>query len=278
MNRLAQTIADRAIGGGVKSLGVLSFTDLTGRTTDLGRLLAEELTLALVNTGANLELYDQIHLGRLLAERGMASEDLQAPETMQKLGELANVQALVTGTLERSGGEIRLFVKIISAKSGGLIGGVRGSIEQTEGTDHMESASGDLLESTAEPAAKEMPAIEQTAGGVRFRVERCEKTGSGVLLTLSLASIGADRVLLIHRRDSFAIDEKGNQHLPVIVTVGNQRSKSTGVKPQLVADVSTESTFLFEGISFNVIKLLHIQTGIANSNHKVRLRDIPVRE
>src|SRR5258708_33459735 len=95
----AASLADEIAAGGKHQLAVVDFTDLQGNVTELGRFIAEEISLGLVTSKKQLSVVDRTHLRALLQEHKLASSGIIDPATARKLGEIAGVDALVAGTI-----------------------------------------------------------------------------------------------------------------------------------------------------------------------------------
>lgn len=99
---LAVSMAENIAKSGKKKIAVLDFTDSEGNVTTLGKFFAEELIVALLSTGQEFEIADRTHLQRILQEQKLSVSDLKEPQTVKKLGEIAGIEAVITGTIEES--------------------------------------------------------------------------------------------------------------------------------------------------------------------------------
>ncbi|HXT69644.1 MAG TPA: FlgO family outer membrane protein [Vicinamibacterales bacterium] len=91
---LAARIAALAPG---TTVGVVDFTDLQGRKTELGRSLSEELSVALVNTSKGLRIIDRANIRELLAEQKLAQQGVIDERTAAQLGKIAGLRVVITG-------------------------------------------------------------------------------------------------------------------------------------------------------------------------------------
>ncbi|MGQ0815939.1 MAG: CsgG/HfaB family protein, partial [Gemmatimonadota bacterium] len=103
INRVAPTLAKAIAASGAKTVAVADFTDLQGRVTELGRHLAEELSVALVNTEMGLRVVDRGHIRALLDEHKLAAQGIIDPSTAAELGRIAGVEILLTGSISEVG-------------------------------------------------------------------------------------------------------------------------------------------------------------------------------
>jgi TolB-like protein len=117
----AASLADEIAMTKVRSLAVVDFTDLQGNVTELGRFIAEEMALGLVTAKKQLSVIDRTHLRALLQEHKLASSGIIDPATARKLGEIAGVEALVTGTITPLGDSVRLVVKVLDTNTARIL-------------------------------------------------------------------------------------------------------------------------------------------------------------
>jgi TolB-like protein len=122
---------------GKKTVAVVDFTDLQGCVTELGRFLAEEFSVNLTTAATNFEVIDRTHLKTLLQEHKLASTGIIDPQTARKLGEIAGVQALVTGSLTPFGESVRLSAKVLDVSTAKMIGAFSADIPRTKAIDEL---------------------------------------------------------------------------------------------------------------------------------------------
>jgi TolB-like protein len=121
IEKAAPDLARRIADAGGRTVAVADMTDLQGRVTELGRFLAEELSVALVNAPARLQVIDRGHIRALLAEHKLAEDGLIDPETAAELGRIAGVDVLVTGTVTETSQGLRITVKALDTRSAAIV-------------------------------------------------------------------------------------------------------------------------------------------------------------
>ncbi len=114
------------------TVAVVEFRDLEGGTTGLGRFLADQFSVHLVNS-PGFELFNRSKLARLIDEIRLSDEGLVSPESAKRL-ELEGVEVLVTGTVTELGNAAQLSVAALRTSTGRVVAAVTGKI----------SLSGDL--------------------------------------------------------------------------------------------------------------------------------------
>jgi TolB-like protein len=134
---LSASLAENIVTSGKKSVAVVDFADLQGNVTELGRFLSEEFSVALSESGKRFEVVDRAHLNSILKEQKLSLSGLVDPKTVQKIGALAGVECLVTGTLTPFGDSIRIAVKALDTSTARVIGGSRGDIARTKAIEEL---------------------------------------------------------------------------------------------------------------------------------------------
>src|SRR5690242_6962233 len=72
-----------------KKVAVIDFTDLEGGSTELGKYVAEQLTVDLVMVRQDFSVLDRANLRKILAEHKLTATGLVDPENAKKLGQFA---------------------------------------------------------------------------------------------------------------------------------------------------------------------------------------------
>ena len=134
---LSISMAEKISAAGKKTIAVVDFTDLQGNVTELGRFLPEEFSTALVNTGKGFVVIDRIHLKSILKEHKLSASGIIDPTTARKLGKIAGVQALITGTVTPFGDNVRVTVKILDTETAKIIGASTANIAKTKAIEEL---------------------------------------------------------------------------------------------------------------------------------------------
>ena len=137
INNLSISMSEKIATSGKKTIAVVDFTDLQGNITELGRFLAEEFSAALVDAGKGFEVVDRIHLKSILKEHKLSASGLIDPTTARKLGKIAGVDALVTGTITPFGERVRVSVKVLATETAKVICASRGNIAKTKAIEEL---------------------------------------------------------------------------------------------------------------------------------------------
>ncbi len=105
LSNLAGKLATQVNDHGKKKVAVLDFTDLQGGSSELGKYIAEQLTVNLVMGKRDFSVLDRANLKSILAEHKLTATGLVDPENAKKLGMFAGVDALILGTIIPKGTE-----------------------------------------------------------------------------------------------------------------------------------------------------------------------------
>lgn len=132
ITKLTEDIAAKIKENGNKKITVLDFTDLQGNATELGRYVAEQVTVDFVMTKRDFAVLDRANLKRILDEHKLTSTGLVNPENAKKLGMFAGVDAMIFGTIVPVGGNMSVAVKVITTESAEVVGGAKAKFKIDE--------------------------------------------------------------------------------------------------------------------------------------------------
>jgi hypothetical protein len=125
LSKLTEDLAAKIKDHGSKKVTVLDFTDLQGGSSELGKYIAEQLTVDFVMTKRDFAVLDRANLKSILAEHKLTATGLVDPENAKKLGLFAGVDALIIGNIIPIGTNINLTVKIITTETAEVVGGAK---------------------------------------------------------------------------------------------------------------------------------------------------------
>jgi len=125
------------LASGKKNVAVVDFTDLQGCVTELGRFMAEEFSASLAEEGKGFEVVDRTNLNVILKENHLAERGVIDPSAVRKIGQIAGVDALISGTLTPLGDTVHVVVKVLDSTDARVIVATRGDIARTKGMDEL---------------------------------------------------------------------------------------------------------------------------------------------
>jgi TolB-like protein len=138
---LTADLAKKITGAGKKVVAVVDFVDLQGNVTELGRFLAEELSVSLASSDNGFEVVDRTNLKAIIKESKLSLTGLIDPATAQKIGKIAGTDALITGTLTPFGDSVRLAVKVLDTGTAKIITASTINIAKTKAIEDLFSNS-----------------------------------------------------------------------------------------------------------------------------------------
>lgn len=272
---LSISMAENIAKAGKKTIAVVDFTDLQGNVTELGRFISEEFSVALAGAGKGFEVVDRAHLKSIIAEHKLYSTGIIDPQTARKLGQIAGVDAIITGTITPFGDSVRLSIKILDTATAKVIGASSGDIAKTKAIEEL-LAKGIEGGSTGPvpPPAKAQQRVE--VKDFIFDLQGCKLSVQTVTCSLSITNKVDDRVL------SFAIvygtrifDDAGNEFVRNEVRLANKQTNASAVDSLLVSSIPVKATLTFEGVSTQPsrIALLEIVCD-SNGGFSIQFRNI----
>ena len=291
MKPLSSFLAERITASARKTVAVTDFTDLQGNVTELGRFLAEELSVALAGNARTFEVIDRTHLKALLQEHKLSATGLIDPQTARKLGQIAGVDALVTGTITAFGDSVRLSAKVLDTSTAKIIGASTTDVPKTKAIEELLGrgiGNGPETTDTATPSAHPIipgPQIRiQKEDSFAFELKSCQRSGTTVTCRLSVINEGEDRNLLLGAARHFAcptassriFDDLGNEYTAEIVRLGNKENRLC-VESLVVSGVPTGVSLTFEKVSANASKVALLEIGCFRKPDKqfnVQMRNI----
>ncbi|MDO9566450.1 MAG: FlgO family outer membrane protein [Candidatus Desulfaltia sp.] len=285
---LSSVMTVNIANAGKKTVAVVDFTDLQGNVTELGRFLAEEFSVALAGSGKGFEVVDRTHLKSIITEHKLSATGLIDPQTARKLGKIAGVEALITGTITPFGDSIRLSVKVLDTETAKMISASSGNIARTKAIEELlargievATASGGrpIAMRSAPPSAGKTVEAE----GFIFRPVGCKRTGEKVVCTVSFINNGnEERDLQLYSRGqsrSYLYDNHGNQY-PVFVQIGHQIAKlecttSMYVEQKFISQLPVNVSFIADGVKSDATHMT-AAIGIKQFKKSVAVRNIPI--
>ena len=286
---MAKEIAD----AGKKTIAVADFTDLQGNVTELGRFLAEEFSVALAGAGTRFEVVDRIHLKSIIREHNLSATGMIDPKTARKLGKIAGVQALITGTVTPFGDNVRVTVKVLDTETAKIIGASTANIAKTKAIEELLARGIETRSPYQQPTSSQYrpPAgtnMSKKVGPFIITIKKIMISKGQVIVALGVLN-GSDKGFKMGRQDPnpSLTDEKGNVYSYANgLDYGSGRRNDLTLAPKLESDLMLNfhydrdisytdigSAFTFS-LSFNVYNL----KDKSDSDYKVVFMDIKAQK
>jgi len=288
---ISSSIAESVTTAGKKTVAVVDFTDLQGNVTELGRFLAEEISVDMTIAAKGFEVIDRTHLNSVMKEHELSMLGITDPKKIKKLGEVAGVDAIVTGSVTPFGDSIRITCKVIATDTARTIGASKGDIAKTKAIEELLARGIENTATTKGPASTPSVKKETKAGqkaeaqNFTFELKGCKMSGS-ITCDFMITNNGQDRKLEWGHPNSRIFDDSGNEYRQSDAQLGNKRGRGTGffdmgtmgVQNLLVSGIYVKASVTFEKVSSqaNMIALLEINNATDGNDFKVQFRNIPL--
>jgi TolB-like protein len=298
MRPTATALAEKMAAAGRKKVAVVDFTDLQGNVTQLGRFIAEELSIALADKAQQFEVIDRTSIRVILHEHKLASEGLIDPETARELGRIAGVDTLVSGTITPLGDSVHVGLKALDAESAKVIVGLTIEIPRTNAVNNLLGyASGTNSSNlTTIPNSSSRPPVPGaiTEKNYKFDLQSCTSKQGEVICRLLVTNVGDDRRLWIEasssyqgldRKDSESqlFDNLGNGYIAKSVKIANDRAQAGSEWHEFPNGVATPVQLVFQGVapeatSIGLLQIMCSEYGSGGHQIRIPFREIPVEK
>lgn len=141
IGNLSKTLADKLNKVGAKKVSVVDFTDLQGRTNDLGRFIAEQLSVVLVNSSEGFAVVDRARMKIILDELKLNSTGLVDPEAMRNLGKVSGADTIIMGTFTAFEDSVALTAKAVSTETTDVIGASAATVIRSKNVNTLLSVA-----------------------------------------------------------------------------------------------------------------------------------------
>ena len=252
---LASALAENLAKAPNRTVAVVDFTDLQGNVTELGRFLAEELSVALAGTDRGIEVVDRTHLKALLREHKLASTGVIDPATARRLGEIAGVHILITGVITPFGDSVRSSVKALDTETAKIISASNIDLPKTKAIEELltkgivsvvaQSAPSGGESGTAQAAGASHVGETKTVRQLEVTLNRCRSRPEGILCEVLVRNLVDDReYCLFSGNRSRMVDDLGNVYTSPQAQLAEQFREGVACA-RLTSGVPTVGRLLF---------------------------------
>ena len=131
LSSLAEKLATQLSKKKLAKVAAIDFRDIQGRPNELGRYLAEMLSVELVLVDG-ITVVDRANIEAIMEEHELTAEGLVKPENAKKLGQFAGVDVILIGNIATIGERVTVIVKGISTESTEVVTAGRMRINRTQ--------------------------------------------------------------------------------------------------------------------------------------------------
>ena len=278
LRSLATSLAPDIAAAGKRTIAVVDFVDLQGNTSELGRFLAEEFSVALTRTHKGFEVVERNHLKTTLAEHKLNATGLIDPATARQLGQFTGADGLVTGSITPFAEHVRLTVKVLNTDTARIIAADDADLPRTQTISELLGSplggNRPTVPSNDRPRPGGSPGPEEQAGQsapsnrvvaaeeMVFELSQCRGIGGSVRCYFRITNRGVDRDLILLCNNgqrpvdngSSAYDSNGNGVGGAECSIANDRNTSY-VRAHLISGVTVASSVLFNYSSPSAVSL-----------------------
>lgn len=133
---LVEALAKQLVAKKKPKIAALDFTDIQGRPNELGRFLAEQLSVDMV-LAEGITVIDRANISAIMAEHQLTAEGLVNPENAKKLGQFAGVDAILIGNLAAMENLVVLTVKGIATDTAEVVAAGRMRFDLSKDVQRM---------------------------------------------------------------------------------------------------------------------------------------------
>jgi TolB-like protein len=200
LSQLTDRLAVKIQAKNIKKIAVIDFTDLQDNSSELGKYIAEQLTVDFVMTNHTFSVMDRANINRILAEHKLTTKGLIDPDNCKQLGKFAGVDAIILGKIIPKNQDIILTAKIIKTETSEIAGGDRAEFKKDKTIDDLLSKETKEVAPGAKGAdlSEEKPQVVKTFGNLVVQVNSLRIVNNNqYLLTMLLTNKSPSRALWI---------------------------------------------------------------------------------
>ncbi len=265
-------------------IAVIEFSNLQGRTTHLGRYVAEELITRLFRSG-EFEVIERQLLNRVLQEQELSLTGILDEASVVKLGKLLGVQAIATGTITDLGKTVKINARLISTLTGKVFAVAAVMLPKDETIRRLMATVANDKRNGSNPNYT----TEQVVLSNPFRVEFISaiRQGRKVICRLQIKNISEDdatfSVIYGHQYKTQLFDDTGAESRISLVKFANRVHKMKGlskyesVKKKIVAGLSVPMELHFDKVPSAAKKIALLQILGVHNTH-LEFRNLPITD
>jgi TolB-like protein len=281
---LASQIAGRVAQERKTKVAVLPFKELQGQPTVLGTYIAEELVTALFEH-PGFSIVERTMLDKVVGELKLDQTGLIDPETAKRVGRIAGVDAIVTGTITDLASYVSLNARLIDAQTGQIFAAAETRIVKDDDVRKiMAIAKNAPAEVPGRPEPNNLPTPaskprQVIEAGFVFDLKGCKLLGTTMDCDFLITNRGDDRDLTLFftiNTPSRVIDDAGNEYQ----SSGGFLATSKGGEPgsRLVSGIPVRARASFEHVRPEVHQAALLElSGVSNAAQLiVQFRNVPI--
>lgn len=252
-DNLAKTVESRMSG---QNIAIADFVGMDDKPSGLGKFLAEEFSYALVNSATRFKVVDRTQLRRLMEEAGIGDKGMVDPGSVQKLGRLEGITAVVYGKLIPAASTIKVYVKVVILETQVNVIEVKGDLTRTPTIDEFlgiqEPASKPLPKETEPPRSAE-PARSAPFSyqNIHIQLAGCARNGEYVDCEVQITNRGADDNFTLKTENTQLVDAGWKSYRASMISMNGKTSSYQG--SSVIRQNATAAAIIrFSGVPANI--------------------------
>lgn len=138
MEELADAIVKNSLAHDKTSIAISSFPHTNGDQSELSNYLSDELVLKLFNVPeSNISIMERSQLNKIFQEMSFTQSGVVDSKSIQQLGQLHGVDALVLGSITEMGESIRINARLTDTETGRVFSAAGCTIPKTSTTEEL---------------------------------------------------------------------------------------------------------------------------------------------
>jgi hypothetical protein len=151
LTKLTEQLAGQITEHSNKKVTVLDFTDLDGNTSEIGKYVADQLTVDFVMKKRDFSVLDRANLKRIMDEHKLTASGLVDPDNAKKLGMFAGVDAMVFGKIVPATNKVNVTTTIVTTDTALIIGGGKASFLDDSTIQQLKAAPVTITKPVSSP-------------------------------------------------------------------------------------------------------------------------------
>lgn len=266
-----------------KRVAVADFTDQKGVVTELGRMLADDLSMDLAKKTRDFELLDRLQFKNILSDNKIQVSDIVNFKAAQKAGQIAKVGAVVTGSYTVFSGSIKVTVQLISTYMPKVVASSKADMAKTKRMVELlekDMPAADPMAVTKPAPVKGKQVVESK--GFIFELKGCRLAGREVVCGFSVTNNGSNEVRVYLEPASNMYDDLGNSYGLNKREFGGTSSSWYGdyVYSDLVPGSPADGSLVFGPVAKDAKQVnlgIEISDRASKDNAKAVFRNLPLK-
>ncbi len=282
LTELSRQISEGLAENQKRTIAVVEFADLEGRTTNFGRFIAEELITRLYQT-KKFKVIERQLLNKVVTEQKLSLTGMIDQTSAQKLGKLLGVDAIASGTVTDLGKSLKVNARLISTLTGELFATAAVEVSKDDSVCGLIGGCGTASEETVSESASR-PTLKRREGWTEeshffsFHLQKCNISGASIICEFLITNTGKDRELGLIEATMY--DNFGNRVESHRRRLANSvNGIMGGPDAMLISNVPTIARLGFDEVSKEVTKIARLDVLLAGDggHFSITYRNIPVR-